>query len=327
MRPRDYVEFQAFVSIVRHGNFTRAASHLGLSPSAMSQTIRNLEDRLDTRLFNRTTRSVSPTEAGARLAERLMPLMDQLDLVGATAAMPDDVPKGLLRLNANRLAARSVLAPLLPQFLERHPAISVELEVNDALVDIVAAGFDAGVRLGERLENDMIAVPVGGHLSMAVVASSSYLQRHRGPEHPRDLVGHDCIGMRWPTDRSLYRWEFERNDETLRIAVTGPLVCDEPDVRLAAAVAGLGIAMVFDLEAQPMIATGQLVRLLADWTPSFPGCFLYFPGRRHMPTPLRAFVDFNKERSSSGLNTQQALDSDYVEPGARSFRGATRTLV
>jgi DNA-binding transcriptional LysR family regulator len=293
MRASDYVELQAFAAIVRHGNFTRAASHLGQSPSAISQTIRNLEDRLGTRLLNRTTRSVSPTEAGTRLAESLLPLLDSLETIESTVTMPGGGPRGVLRLNANRFAARHVLAPLLPALLEEHPGISVELEVDDALVDVVATGFDAGVRLGERLQNDMVAVPLGGRISMAVVAAPAYIDRYGVPSHPQDLAEHTCIGMRWPTDRSPYRWEFERDEEALRVAVTGPLICDEPDVRLAAALAGLGLVIVFEPEAQPMITTGRLVRVLSDWTPSFPGCFLYFPGRRHMPTPLRAFIDFS----------------------------------
>ena len=297
MRPSDYAELRAFAAVLRHGSFTRAAAHLSLSPSALSQTVRNLEERLGTRLLNRTTRSVAPTQSGARLAERLLPVLDDLDAVAEVAAERDGAPSGRLRLNAYRFAALHIVAPLVGPFLTKFPAVTLDLVVDDALVDIVSGGFDAGLRLGERLEKDMIAVPLGGDLREAVVGSPAYLAAHGTPEHPRDLARHVCLGMRWPTTGSPYRWEFEKDDEELRIPVAGPLVCDEAEVRLRAAADGLGLAYVFEHEAAPFLASGRLVRVLADWTPPFPGCFLYYPSRRHMPPALRAFIDFARAAS------------------------------
>lgn len=292
MRGSEYSEFRAFAAVVRHGTFTRAAAHLGVSPSALSQTIRNLEARLGARLLNRTTRSTSPTEAGSRLAAKLLPLIDDLDALATTAVEPEGAPSGRLRLNAGRMAGLHVVAPLVAPFLLRHPAVGLELVLDDALVDIVAAGFDAGVRLGEVLEQDMIAIRLGGDARMAVVGSPDYLAARDVPEHPRDLAAHTCLGMLWPTDRSPYQWEFERAGEALRVAVAGPLTCDEPQLRLRAAAEGLGLAYVFESEAAALLDAGRLVRVLEDWTPPFPGCFLYYPGRRHVAPALRAFIDF-----------------------------------
>jgi DNA-binding transcriptional LysR family regulator len=255
--------------------------------------VRALEARLEVRLLNRTTRSVSPTEAGARLAARLLPLLDDLE-AAAAAAEPDGAPSGRLRINASRMAGLHVVAPLVAPFLARHPKVSLDLVLDDALVDIVSDGFDAGVRLGERLEGDMIAVRLGGELRMAVVGSPAYLAARGAPEHPRDLAGHACLGARWPTDGSPYRWELERGGEEVRVPVAGPLVCDEPAVRLRAAADGLGLAYVFEAEAASWLASGRLVRVLEPWTPPFPGCFLYYPGRRHLSPALRAFIDFAK---------------------------------
>ncbi|KAB0679334.1 LysR family transcriptional regulator [Aureimonas leprariae] len=294
MRQADYGEFRAFAAVARHGGFTRAAAHLGVSVSTLSQTIRKLEERLGTRLLNRTTRSVSPTEAGARLAERLLPALDELDAAAAGFGLAEGAPSGRLRLNANRFAAVHIVAPLAASFLRRHPAVSFELVVDDALVDIVSGGFDAGVRLGERLENDMVAVRLGGPVRMIVVASPGYLAARGVPAVPDDLAGHHCINMRRPTDRSPYRWEFERDGEEIHAAVEGSFVCDDPAVRLRAAVDGLGLACVFEAEAAAHLRSGELVRVLDDWTPPFPGCFLYYPGRRHVGPALRAFIDHAK---------------------------------
>ena len=293
MRPSDFAELRAFAAVVRHGTFTRAASHLGQSPSALSQTVRNLEERLGLRLLNRTTRSVAPTEAGARLAERLLPVLDDLDAVAVAAIEHDGVPSGRLRINASH-AALPILSALVAPFLRQFPKVTLDLVAEDALVDIVAAGFDAGVRLGERLERDMVAVRLGGELRMAVVGAPSYVEAHGVPVHPRDLVHHSCLMMRWPTDGSPYRWEFEKDGEEIRMPVEGPLVCNEPLVQLRAALDGLGLAYVFEHQAARHLGSGELVRALEDWTPPFPGCFLYYPSRRHMAVPLRAFVDFAK---------------------------------
>ncbi len=286
---------RACAAVLRHGTFTSAARHLGLSPSAVSQTVRALEERLGTRLLHRTTRSVAPTEAGTRLAERLLPLLDGLDEMAGTAALPEGAPAGRLRLNSNRLAARHILTPLVTPFLRCHPQVTLELVVEDAFVDIVAEGFDAGVRLGEALEADMIAVPLGPDLRMAVVASPAYLAARGTPEHPRDLARHTCIGLTY-SDGSPYRWEFEKGATALRIPVESPFISCDPPVRLAAVKDGLGLTYCFEEEAAEHLATGALVRVLADWTPPFPGCYLYHPSRRQTPAPLRAFIDFAKAR-------------------------------
>jgi DNA-binding transcriptional LysR family regulator len=295
MRPSDYAELRAFAAVLRHGTFTRAARHLGVSPSALSQTVRHLEERVGRRLLHRTTRSVAPTEAGRALGDRLLPVLDDLEAAAATLATPADAPAGRLRLNLSRVAL-PLLTPLIAPFLRAHPGVTLDLVVEDALVDIVARGFDAGVRLGERLEGDMVAVPLGPPLRMAVVAAPAYLAAHAPPLHPRDLARYPCAGMRWPTDGSPYRWEFEKDGEEILVAVNGPLICDEPGPRLRFAQDGLGLAYVFEPEATPHLATGHLVRLLADWTPPFPGLHLYTPSRRHMPPPLRAFIDFARAR-------------------------------
>ena len=295
MRPSDYAELRAFAAVLRHGTFTRAARHLGVSPSALSQTVRNLEERLGARLLHRTTRSVAPTEAGTRLAQRLLPALDDLDAVAEAGASPEGAPSGRLRINASRFAARHVLAPLVAPFLHAHPQVTLEIVVEDALVDIVARGFDAGVRLGETLEADMIAVPLRPTLRMAVVASPDYLARHGTPGHPRDLAHHAAIGLTY-SDGSPYRWELEQGDAALVVPVQGPFVCNDPPVRLAAAKDGLGLTMCFEEEAAEFLASGALVRVLSDWTPPFPGCFLYHPSRRQTPPPLRAFIDFAQAR-------------------------------
>lgn len=294
MRASQYAELRAFAAVVRYGTFTRAAAHLGMSASALSQTIKSLEDRLGQRLLNRTTRSVSPTEVGAALAGRLLPVLDDLEAAVAAASERDGAPSGRLRINASRFAALHIIAPLLGTFLAQHPGITLELVVDDALVDIVAEGFDAGVRLGERLEQDMIAVRLGGDLRMAVVGAPDYLSANGIPQHPHDLVRHRCLSMRWPTDRSPYRWEFERAGEEIKTAVEGQLICDEPAVRLQASLDGVGLAYVFEHEAAPFLASGRLIRVLEEWTPPFPGCFLYYAGRRHVTAALRAFIDHAK---------------------------------
>ncbi|HVG47631.1 MAG TPA: LysR family transcriptional regulator [Rubellimicrobium sp.] len=297
MRPSDYAELRAFAAVLRHGNFTRAARHLDLSPSAVSQTVRALEERLGTRLLHRTTRSVAPTEAGSRLAERLLPLLDDLATMASAAALPEGAPAGRLRLNSNRFAARHILAPLIAPFLRAHPQVTLELVVEDAFVDIVAEGFDAGIRLGEALEADMIAMPLGPDLRMAVVAAPAYRAARGTPEHPRDLARHACLGLTY-SDGSPYRWEFEKGTTELRVAVESPFVSSDPPVRLAAARDGLGLTYCFEEEATELLASGALVRVLADWTPPFPGCYLYHPSRRQVPAPLRAFIDFAKARRS-----------------------------
>ncbi|WP_119462664.1 LysR family transcriptional regulator [Rhodospirillaceae bacterium SYSU D60014] len=298
MRGSDYAELRAFAAIAEHGSFARAAAHLGVSPSALSQTIRGLEERLGIRLLNRTTRSVAPSEAGARLLTRLLPALADLDAAVADVRTLRDTPSGLLRINATRIAAVQYLAPLIGPFHHAYPDIVLDLVVEDRLIDIVAGRFDAGIRLGEMVEKDMIAVKLSGDVEMMVVAAPSYLNRFGTPQSPRELRHHRCINFRWPTDGNLYHWEFEHGEETLEAAVEGPLIVNEADVAVQAALDGVGIAYLFDHHAQPAIEAGKLVRLLDEWTPPFPGFYLYYPSRRQAPPTLRAFIDFLKQPST-----------------------------
>jgi DNA-binding transcriptional LysR family regulator len=294
MRGSDYAELRAFAAVVRQGSFTRAAAQLGVTPSALSQTIRALEDRLGQRLLNRTTRSVAPSHAGQALAERLLPVLDDLDGVLDAAFAAAGEVAGPLRLDVVRVAI-PLLARIVPGFLARYPRVRLEVASNDALIDIVAQGFDAGIRLAERLEGDMIAVPFGGPLRMVCVAAPDYLARHPAPQHPRDLSGHACLVTLVPSTGTPYRWEFEKDGEELRIGVDGPLLTRDTDLRVAAVLAGVGIGYFFEDEVRAPLASGALVQVLADWTPPFPGCYLYYPSRRNPPPPLRAFVDWVRD--------------------------------
>jgi len=292
MRGSEFADLRAFAAIVEHGSFARAAAHLGVSPSALSQTIRGLETRLGVRLLNRTTRSVAPSAAGTRLLERLAPAMAEFDAAVADVKAIRGTPSGLLRINCPRTAALHVLGPLIGPFLKAYPEITLDIMTEERLVDIVAGRFDAGIRLGEKVEQDMVAVKFGGELEMMVVGAPDYFARHGKPKTPRDLQAHRCINTRWPTDGSLYRWEFERGAEKLEAAVTGPLIVNEPDVAVQAAVYGVGLAFLFRYQVQSQLAAGKLVHVLKDWSPPFPGFYLYYPSRRQMPSSLRAFVDF-----------------------------------
>lgn len=292
MRGRDHAELRAFLAVAEHGAFVRAAAHLRMSPSSLSETVRSLEERLGVRLLNRTTRSVALSEAGARLLARLAPAMAEMDAAVADAATMAGSVAGTLRINATRVAAVHHLAPLIGPFVAACPDVVVDVTVEDRLVDIVAGGFDAGVRLGEKLQEDMIAVRLGGDQAMAVVAAPAYLDRAGTPTSPRDLVRHRCLNFRWPTDGSLYRWEFEREGERLEVGVDGPVITSELELLTRAALDGAGVAYLFAGQVREHIAAGRLVRLMPDWTPAFPGFFLYYPSRRQVPPPLRAFLDF-----------------------------------
>ena len=292
MRGGEFADLRAFAAIVEHGSFARAAAHLGVSPSALSQTIRGLETRLGVRLLNRTTRSVAPSEGGARLLERLLPAMAEFEAAVADVKALRGTPSGLLRINCPRTAAIHVLGPLIGPFLKAYPEITLDIMTEERLVDIVAARFDAGIRLGEKVEQDMVAVKLGGELELMVVGAPDYFARHGKPKTPRDLQAHRCINTRWPTDGSLYRWEFERGPEKLEAAVTGPLIVNEPEIAVQAAVDGMALAYLFRYQVQAQLAAGRLVHVLKDWSPPFPGFYLYYPSRRQMPPALRAFVDF-----------------------------------
>ncbi|QDQ29204.1 LysR family transcriptional regulator [Chitinimonas arctica] len=287
--PSSTIALQAFATVARLRSFRRAATELGVSPSALSHALRGLEEGLGVRLLNRTTRSVAPTEAGERLLARITPAL--LDIQTALDEVNDfrDSPIGTLRLNSPRAAAELVLAPLLTRFLAAHPGMKVELVCDDALTDIVAAGFDAGVRFGERLQQDMVAIPLGPPQRFVVVAAPAYLARHGMPNHPQDLQRHACVGIRFPSG-GIYRWEFARGAEQLEVEVSGPLSVEDMPLMIHAAENAVGFAYVYAQYAAPGLAAGRLVTVLDDWCPEIPGFFLYYPSRRLMPAGLKAFA-------------------------------------
>jgi DNA-binding transcriptional LysR family regulator len=288
----DLSDLNAFVAVTQARGFRGAAALRGVSASSLSEAIRRLEERLDVRLLNRTTRSVTPTEAGQRLLERLTPALGEIE--GALDAINSfrDSPTGTLRLNVPSIAAHQILPALLPRFLAAHPGITLEVTTNDTFIDVLAAGFDAGIRYDERIERDMIIVPIGPRSQHFVAAAApAYLAARGHPQHPRDLLTHACIGHRFNSG-VLATWHFERAGERIGITPNGPLIASVVDLEVSAAVAGLGLIYSFEEFLHDAIESGALVPVLTEWWQSFPGPFLYYPSRAHMPGPLRAFVDF-----------------------------------
>jgi DNA-binding transcriptional LysR family regulator len=293
----DLADLSAFVAVAQAGGFRDGARAAGSSASGLSQAVRRLEERLGVRLFNRTTRSIALTEAGTRLFERLAPALAEvanaLDVVNTFR----DRPAGTLRLNVPATVARLVLPPIVTSFLKAYPDIRMEVVVEDSYVDVLAAGCDAGIRYDERLEQDMIAVPIGPRVQrFATAASPAYFAAHGRPEHPRDLLDHACLRGRFASGTSPI-WEFERDGEIVKIDPTGPLMVRlgaAVDLAVDAAVAGLGIIHLFEGWLRPHLDSGALEPVLEPWWQNFSGPFLYYPGRRHLPAPLRAFVDFTK---------------------------------
>ncbi|AME25651.1 MULTISPECIES: LysR family transcriptional regulator [Burkholderiaceae] len=291
----DLSDLTAFMAVTQVRSFRAAARVRGVSASALSEAIRRLEARLGVRLLNRTTRSVTVTEAGQRLLERLGPALGEI--AGALDAVNSfrDSPTGTLRLNVPTIVAMHVLPPIVTRFLAAHPGIRLEVVSNDTFIDVLAAGFDAGIRYDERLERDMIAVPIGPRTQHFVAAGSpAYFERHGLPGHPRDLLDHACIGHRFASG-VLAAWNFVRGDEQVRFTPQGPLVATTLALEVAAATAGLGMIYTFDEFLRPQIDSGALVPVLHEWWEHFSGPFLYYPSRTHMPAPLRAFIDFVKE--------------------------------
>ena len=289
-------DLQSFAAVARLRSFRKAAAELGVSPSALSHALRGLEARLGVRLLNRTTRSVSPTEAGQRLLARLSPTLRELDDALDEINSFRDSPVGTLRLNVPRAAAEYVLAPLATRFLLDNPGLRLEIVADDNLIDIVAAGFDAGVRFGERLAQDMIAVPLGPPQRFVVVGSPAYLAEHGIPRTPQQLSEHRCIRIRFPNG-SIYRWEFSRGNEKLEVEVDGPLDVGEMPLMVRAAEDGLGLAYVYEQAAATALTAGRLVTVLDDWRPPEPGFFLYYPSRRLLPAGLRAFIELLRKNA------------------------------
>ena len=292
MRGTDYAELAAFVAVAQERSFRRAAARLGLSPSALSHTIRELEERLGVRLLNRTTRSVAPTQAGIRLLDQLAPAFAGIAEAVAAVSTFKDRPSGTVRLNLPRLAAHIVLAPLFGRFAQTYPDVHLEVTVDDALTDIVAGGFDAGIRPGERVQRDMVAVRVTPDMRIAVVGAPDYLMMRTPPRSPHDLKDHACINYRWAGNGALYRWKFSRDGNEFDLTVGGPLTLDDTDLIVAAAVNGAGLAYILESRIAGHLAAGRLLRVLEDWCPPIPGFFLYYPGRRHLAPALRALIDF-----------------------------------
>ncbi len=284
----------ALLTVAEKRSFTVAATALGVTPSAVSQTVRALEERVGVRLLQRTTRSVGVTEAGARFLARLKPAMDGVQEAFDALGELRDRPAGLLRLNVPRLAYRQVIAPKLRAFLDAYPDIQIEIHVNDAFVNIVENGYDAGIRIGEMVEREMVGVRLGAEFRVAVVASPSYFATRAKPKHPRDLHGHECINYRQKTLGGLYRWEFTENGKDFEIAVDGRLLLDDGALMVEAAVDGLGLAYVMESEVRGLLAEKKLVRVLDSYCVPFPGLFLYYPSRTHLSPKLQAFVDFVK---------------------------------
>jgi DNA-binding transcriptional LysR family regulator len=277
----------AFVAVARERNFTKAAAKLGVSQSALSHTIRGLEARLGVRLLARTTRSVAPTEAGERLLAVVAPRFDEIDAELAALSELRERPAGTVRITAGEHPASAILWPAIAKLLPDYPDVKVEVIVDQGLTDIVSERYDAGVRLGERVDKDMIAVRIGPDMRMAVVGAPSYFARHGEPTTPHDLTEHNCVNLRLPTSGGLYAWEFEKGGRELRVRVDGQLVFNTTDLRLKAALAGLGLACLPEEQVSGQLARGELIRVLADWCPPFSGYHLYYPSRRQ-PTP--AFV-------------------------------------
>ncbi|MBB3397453.1 LysR family transcriptional regulator [Rhizobium sp. BK060] len=291
MPQENFNDLVAFVTVAREESFTKAAVKLGVSQSALSQTIRGLEERLGIRLLTRTTRRVSPTEAGQRLLETAGPRFEEIQAEIAALGEMRDRPTGTIRITTGEHAAISVLAPALEKILPDNPDVTVEIIVDYGLTDIVAERFDAGVRLGEQVAKDMIAVRISPEMRMAVVGAPSYFREHLWPETPQDLTEHNCINMRLPTHGNIFAWEFEKDGRELRVRVEGQLVFNNLAMRRDAALRGLGLTYIPEDQVVDHLEKGELIRVLEDWCPPFPGYHLYYPNRRHASPAFALVVD------------------------------------
>lgn len=306
MRGFEFAELKAFVAVVDRASFARAADHLGVSRSALSQIIRQLESRLCVRLLNRTTRSVSPTEPGRRLHERLAPMLREMDDAVAQAVGTTTRTAGMLRINTLSMAAKKIIAPRLGRFHKTHPDVVLDIVIDDGLSDIVAGGFDAGIRVGERLQKDMIAVRLTPDVRLLAVASPEYLARCGEPKNPADLQSHACINWRFPGSGRIARWEFQKKGKKLETVVEGPVISNHQDIVVPAALQGLGILYAYNDDgiAEPL-ERGRLKRVLVDWTLMMPGLFLYYSNRRHVQPALRAFIDCLLDRDGGKRSNQR----------------------
>lgn len=287
----DLSDLVSFISVARERSFTKAAAKLGFSQSTLSHAIRALEERLGVRLLTRTTRSVSTTQAGERLMQSLAPRFDEIARELASLSEFKERPSGTIRITTGRHAAQTILWPRLKPFLAKYPDVHVELNIEYAFADIVAHRFDAGVRLGEQVAKDMVAIRIGPDMRMAVVAAPGYLEKRQRPKRPQDLTNHNCINLRLPTYGGFYPWEFEKQKRELKVRVEGQLAFNESTFSLAAALDGYGLAYMPEDMAAPHIANKKLVRVLADWCPPFAGYHLYYPSRRQHTPAFALLVD------------------------------------
>lgn len=299
MRPGANADLRAFIVVAELGSFSKAAEQLGISPSSLSQIIRVFEERLGIRLLHRTTRSVSLTEAGERLLLRVKPALEELDAALADVIHLRDRPAGVLRVRCLRLAYSAFVKPLLPAFHDAYPEIKLDVMVDDAVVDIVASGFDVGFTLGEVIEKDMVGVRIGPDIRQVAVASPSYLAIHGRPNCPKDLLDHKCIRWRWPGRTTPYNWEFFDNGNWFEVEVDGPLIFSEQQMTVDAALRGLGIAFWVESAMKPLLDKGELVPLLDQYSQQFPGFYICYPQQRQMAPALRAFIDFVKTNAVS----------------------------
>jgi DNA-binding transcriptional LysR family regulator len=292
MRKRTFESLSAFATIVERGSFVRAAAHLGITPSALSQTIRGLEEELGVTLLHRTTRSLAPTAAGEKLLARLTPTLRDLDAAVAetTASRADGKPAGRIRISTSKAASEIIVLPRLGRFLAAYPDVVLELVADERLVDIVAERFDAGIRLGEQVVRDMVAVQVGGRQRLVVVGTPRYFARHGRPRQPKDLLAHRCV-VHFRSGGEAYRWELEKGGRERQVAVTGVLFENDPRVAELAVLTGEVIGFAFEAQMAPHLANGTLETVLDDWCPSFPGFHLYYPNRREVTPALRAFIE------------------------------------
>lgn len=284
----------AFTRVAHHGSFTRAAVELAVSPSALSQTVRNLEAELGVRLLNRTTRRVGLTEHGARFLAQVSVGLSQIEAAVGDLDAARGQASGHLRINLSRVAIRRLVLPRLEAFLLRYPQVRVELFADDGMADLIAGGFDAGIRLGECLARDMVALPITPPQRMAVVAAPEYFHRKPAPKRPEDLIAHDCLGFRAGSGR-LHPWEFTRQGRDFEVQIEARMICNDGDLLRQAALAGMGMTQLFELAVREDLAAGRLVRALEKYTPPFPGFYIYYPAREHLPSKLRVFVDFLRE--------------------------------
>ncbi|MBC8639580.1 LysR family transcriptional regulator [Caballeronia sp. EK] len=303
MKTSGLAELEAVLAVSRHRSFRAAASELSVSTSALSHSIAGLEARIGVRLFNRTTRSVSLSEAGAQFVQNVAPALSTIRDALEQAGSFRDTPSGTLRINTSVGAAHQAM-PVFIAFLQRYPDMKLDIVTEGRLIDIVVEGFDAGIRLLETVPQDMIAVPFGERQRFAVVGSPAYFSEHKRPRTPADLAAHRCIRSRMPSG-SIYQWEFERHGQTVRIDGDGALTLDEPGMMLAAARAGLGLAYLTEWNVRADLVAGTLVRVLEEWTPPLDGLCLYYPGRRHVPAGLRALIDMIREYADA--NRKRAM--------------------